>query len=51
MSAKHKLNAAHWLGALLVASLLGGLTGSWSVFLLALVALLVASWLAGDIRR
>jgi hypothetical protein len=32
MSAKRKLNAAHLLGALVLAGLLGGLTGSWLVF-------------------
>jgi hypothetical protein len=51
MSAKHKLNSANVLGALLVAGLLGGVTGSFGVFLIALIALLVASYHAGDIRR
>jgi hypothetical protein len=51
MSAKHKLNSAHFLGALLLASLAGGLAGSWSVFLVALAGLLLAGIVAGDIRR
>jgi hypothetical protein len=51
MSAKHKLNGAHFTGTLLVAGLLGWLTGSGTVFLIALVGLLVAAYHAGDIRR
>jgi hypothetical protein len=51
MSAKHKLNSAHFLGALLVAGLFGGVTGSTTVFLVTLVALLIAGYHAGDIRR
>jgi hypothetical protein len=51
VSAKHKLNAAHGCGCLLVAGLLGWLTGSWAVFGIALIALLAAAYHAGDIRR
>jgi hypothetical protein len=51
MFAKHKLNSAHFCGAMLIAALIGGLTGSWLVFVVALAALLVAAYLAGDIRR
>jgi hypothetical protein len=51
MSAKHKLNAAHFQGALLVAGLAGALTDSWAVFVIALVALLAAAYHAGDVRR
>jgi len=50
MSAKNKLNGAHFLGALFVAGLIGGVTESWTVFLIALVGLLVAGVVAGDIR-
>jgi hypothetical protein len=50
MSAKHKLNGAHFLGALTGASLLGALTQSWAAFFLALAGLLVAGLLARDIR-
>ncbi len=51
MSAKHKLNSANVLGALLIAGLLGGVTGSFGVFLIAVCALIVAGYHAGDIRR
>jgi hypothetical protein len=51
MSAKHKLNAAHILGSLLLAGLVGWVTGSPAVFLIALVASLIAGYYAGDIRR
>jgi hypothetical protein len=51
LSAKHKLNAAHWCGCLLVAGLFGWLTGSWIVFGVALAALLIAAYHAGDIRQ
>jgi hypothetical protein len=51
MSAKHKLNAWHTLGALLVAGLTGGVTGSVGVFCITLIGLLVAGYQAGDIRR
>jgi hypothetical protein len=51
MSANHKRNAAHLYGALLVAGLVGWVTGSLAVFRIALIALLVASYHAGDIRR
>jgi hypothetical protein len=48
VSAKHKLNSAHFLGSLLVAGLVGRAAGSTAVFL---AALLVAAYLSGDIRR
>ncbi|HYT89738.1 MAG TPA: hypothetical protein VEL76_13605 [Gemmataceae bacterium] len=51
MSAKHKLNSANVLGALLVAGLLRDVTGSFGVFLIALVALIAAGYHAGDIRK
>ena len=51
MPAKEKLNAANFLGSLLVAALVGGLTNSWIVFAIALAALLIANIHAGDIRR
>ena len=47
----HKLNAAHFMGSLLVAGLVGWVTGSPTVFLIALVASLIAGSYAGDIRR
>ena len=51
MSAKHKLNSAHFMGSLLLAGLVGWVTGSQTVFLIALVACLIAGYYAGDIRR
>jgi hypothetical protein len=51
MSAKHKLNAAYFQGALLVAGLVGALADSWAVFVIALIALLLAAYHAGDLRR
>ena len=51
MSAKHKLNAAHFMRSLLVAGLVGWVTGSPTVFLIVLVASLIAGYYAGDIRR
>jgi len=49
--AKKEPNAAHFLGALVVAGLSGGLTASWTVFWIALASLLTAACVAGDIRR
>jgi hypothetical protein len=51
MSAKHKLNAAHFMGSLLLAGLVGWVTGSSTVFVIALVTSLIAGYYAGDIRR
>ena len=51
VSAKHKLNSANLLGTMLVAGLFGGLTGSLTVFAIAWIALMVAAFHAGDIRR
>jgi hypothetical protein len=51
MSAKHKLNAAHFMGSLLLAGLVGWVTRSLVVFLIVLVAGLIGGHLAGDIRR
>jgi hypothetical protein len=42
---------AHGSVALLVAGLVGRATGSLVVFLIALVALLVAGYQVGDVRR
>jgi len=51
MSAKRKLNSAHFCGALLTAGLAGGITGSWTVFAVAFAALLIAGFYSGDLRR
>lgn len=50
MSARNKLNAAHGLGSLIVAALVGALADSIAVFLVTLAALLLADWAAGNIR-
>ena len=50
MSAKHKLNGAHILGLLAAAGLVGGFAQSWTVFFVALAGLVVADFLARDIR-
>jgi hypothetical protein len=50
MSAKHKLNGAHVVGALVVAGLAGVACRSLLVFCVALVGLLVADMVAGHIR-
>ena len=51
MSAKHKLNSAHFCGAFVVAGVAGLATESFAVFGLTFVCLLVAGHHAGDIRR
>jgi hypothetical protein len=50
MSARHKLNQAHLLGTLVIASGVGVLTQSWIVFLIAGAVLLCGSVYTGDIR-
>jgi hypothetical protein len=50
MGAKSKLNSANFMGAFLIAGILGLVTNSLAVFLLAGAALLVAGWLSGNIR-
>ena len=51
MSAKHKLNAAFFNGALLFALVAGGVTGSWGVFLVVLSLMVASAMVARDIRR
>ncbi len=50
MRAREKLNGAYATGCLLVASLFGLATESWTVFVIALVMLLGLSVNNGDIR-
>lgn len=50
LNARHKLNAAYALGALLLAGALGLLTRSPTVFVLTAGALMAASVHSGDIR-
>jgi hypothetical protein len=51
MGAKQKLNSAHLWGALVIAGLVGLVTQSWTVFLVALTGVIVVDVIAGDIRR
>jgi hypothetical protein len=51
MGAKQKLNSIHGLSVLAVAGLIGGMTGSWAVFLIVAVVLWVAAVSSGGIRR
>lgn len=50
MSARNKLNAANVNGVLFVAGLLGIVTESGTVFLLATAFLFFTNWQAGGIR-
>jgi hypothetical protein len=50
MGARQKLNASYANGAFLLAGAVGVLTGSWSVFGIALAGLLLTNVLAGNIR-
>ena len=50
MSARHRLNAAYAAGSLLLAALIGGVAQSATVFVIALVALLILDLIAGNIR-
>ena len=50
VGAREKLNSAAVLGALIVASLVGGLTSSWLMFLLTGGVLLSLAFYGGDIR-
>ena len=50
MSAKHKLNAMNFCGSLVVAGVVGLVTGSFTIFVIALLALLAAGYYAGDLR-
>ena len=50
MGARTKLNEVNVLGALAIAGLVGILTGSWTVFLVAGALLVAAGVYSGDIR-
>ena len=50
MNARSKLNLAFLNGSLVVAAVIGLLTGSWAVFILVLAILLAGNFLRGDIR-
>jgi hypothetical protein len=49
-TARHKLNSAHVLGCLLIAGVVGGMTSSWTVFLIAAIVLVALALNSGDIR-
>jgi hypothetical protein len=51
MGAKQKLNSIHTFAVLAVAGLIGGMTGSWSVFAIVAGVLWLAAVNSGDIRR
>jgi hypothetical protein len=50
MGARSSLNSIYLTGALAVAGLLGGLTDSWSVFAIFLIALVAVNLHSGRIR-
>lgn len=50
MGARTKLNAAYFTGSLIVAGLVGGVTQSWPVFLVALATMLVSNLCLREIR-
>jgi hypothetical protein len=50
MGARNKLNAAHWNGNLIIAGLAGAATGSWLVFAIGLVILVILDVYSGGIR-
>ncbi len=50
MGARQKLNSAAILGSLLVAAVIGWITGSWIVFVIAALILVGLSLHSGDIR-
>jgi hypothetical protein len=50
MGARHKLNSAYFMGSILLAGVMGGLTQSWAVFFVALVVLVACNLAAGEIR-
>ena len=49
-TARHKLNGSYLHGALIVAGLLGAVSGSWTIFLLAAGVLVATSVHDGSIR-
>jgi hypothetical protein len=51
LGAKDKLNSAYFEAAVLMATLAGLVTASWSVFFIALVLLVGLALASGDIRR
>lgn len=50
MGARQKLNSASILGSLVLSGILGFVSNSWMVFLVAAVVMLALSCYVGDIR-
>jgi hypothetical protein len=50
MGARETLNSVYLIGSLAIAALVGCGTGSWTVFVVSLVALVAANLHAGRIR-
>ena len=50
MGARNKLNSSYLNGALLIAGTVGLIAGSWTVFIVACIALVGSSIVAGEIR-
>jgi len=50
MGARQKLNSMNALGSLALAAIIGGLVGSWAVFVIAAVVLLALAVESGEIR-
>jgi hypothetical protein len=50
LSAKHKLNAAYFQGAVVLAGAAGLATQSWTVFFIVLALLVATALSSGDIR-
>jgi hypothetical protein len=49
-SARHKLNEFYLIGSFIIAALIGGLFGSWTVFVIVAAMLVVGSLYSGEIR-
>ncbi|MEI8376107.1 MAG: hypothetical protein WCJ35_25085 [Planctomycetota bacterium] len=50
MGARQKLNQHHIVGAIGVAAIVGGLAGSWIIFVAVAVAMIAGSIHTGEIR-
>ena len=50
MGARQKLNRSYIQGGLLIAALVGGIAGSWSVFFVALAIFIALSFYTNEIR-
>lgn len=50
MSARKKLNYSHITGAIGIAGIIGGLTGSWPMFFVTAAALVIGAIHTGDVR-